>query len=48
LEEKQIKNDVIDELISNARRELCKSFNEYSESGIGNCANHSNKKVRDI
>jgi hypothetical protein len=35
---------VIDELISNARRELCKSFNEFSGEG-GSCANHAGKKV---
>ena len=44
-EEKQIKNDVIDGLISNARRELCKSFNEFNKNDTGNCANHPNKKV---
>ena len=46
IEEKQIKNDVIDELVSNARRELCKSFNEFSTNLSGNCANHANKKVK--
>lgn len=43
-QEKALKNEVIDELISNARRELCKSFNEFSTGG-GSCANHVGKKV---
>jgi hypothetical protein len=43
-QEKALKNEVIDELITNARRELCKSFNEFS-TGSGSCANHAGKKV---
>jgi len=35
---------VIDEIIANAKRGLCKSFNEFT-LGVGHCVNHPNKKV---
>jgi hypothetical protein len=45
LEEKKLKNEVIEEIITNAKRGLCKSFNEFSLGVGGNCVNHSLKKV---
>lgn len=41
-----MKNDVIDEIITNNKRGLCKSFNEFSIAMTGNCINHLNKKVK--
>lgn len=45
-EEKKLKNEVIEEIITNAKRGLCKSFNEFSLGVAGNCVNHPDKKVR--
>lgn len=47
IEEKKMKNEVIDEIMANTKRGLCKSFNEFN-LGSGNCTNHPNKKVTRI
>ena len=44
LEEKRVKNEVIDEIMANAKRGLCKSFNEFTISSVP-CVNHPEKKV---
>ena len=44
LEDKRMKNEVIDEIMAINKRGLCKSFNEFS-LGSGHCVNHPSKKV---
>lgn len=45
LEDKRMKNEVIDEIMANNKRGMCKSFNEFN-IGAGHCVNHPTKKVK--